>query len=551
MIINKGKMIIELEEDVEKLNAQIEELLKVKDILINSSQYKLLYGKTQMIGEEQESIRSRLEHSQNISQIAQSIVAGIYDECTTEEQKKSKIFILNKTKELLYADIASLAHDLGHTPFGHNGEKTINQFMHGIHDKEQINRIIKKRIECFGQEYEEKQGHIEDNVTLSFEHNEQSALSFYNLLHNGEINLELIDINRMINIILSHSTTRVKECPEDLVAQVIRHTDKIEYRNKDFDELSKYIKPEKIRNKAYAEKTSEERIEEIKENIVKEAIEKGRIDGKMEALKELRQLRKDYESAIYFLENGRKGLLTSENIERNRAITLKLLEYYYANPDKISTKYFSPVTPLNPAIEEKFHSVYDTLKSGSDITRIEKAVNFVLSMDNRRTEKEYLKLVKQRIVEGEGIEPITPDEIDAIREEQEKEKIEKFKLEELKKEEQPHTYLEIRNIIRRNDEEFVNTMLTPEGIATMEGTRRKIEEDAKLDRLLYEQMEKADRAREENRRATNSEVINEIIARKTKPSEKERRQRAAEQTKKKWQQQLSSQGSETEEPVGR
>lgn len=118
MIISKGKMILELEEDIDKLNAEIEELLKIKDLLVNSSSYKLLYGKTQMIeGEKEKSIRARLEHSQNISQIAQGIVAGVYDECATEEQKASTIFKLNKTKELLYTDICSLAHDLGHSPF--------------------------------------------------------------------------------------------------------------------------------------------------------------------------------------------------------------------------------------------------------------------------------------------------------------------------------------------------------------------------------------------------------------------------------------------------
>lgn len=118
MVISKGKMRIELEENIDKLNEEIEELLKVKEMLINSQSYKLLYGKTQMTGEEKETIiRTRLEHSQNISQISQAIVERLYNECATEEQKTSRIFKLNKTKELLYVDICSLAHDLGHAPF--------------------------------------------------------------------------------------------------------------------------------------------------------------------------------------------------------------------------------------------------------------------------------------------------------------------------------------------------------------------------------------------------------------------------------------------------
>ncbi len=118
MVISKGKMKIQLEENIDKLNAEIEELLKIRQTLVNSSSYRLLYGKTQMIGEEKgKNVRARLEHSQNISQIAQGIVAGIYEECATEEQKTSLVFELNKTKELLYTDICSLAHDLGHAPF--------------------------------------------------------------------------------------------------------------------------------------------------------------------------------------------------------------------------------------------------------------------------------------------------------------------------------------------------------------------------------------------------------------------------------------------------
>ena len=118
MVISKGKMRIELEENIDKLNNEIEELLKLKQMLVNSQDYKLLYGKTQMTGEAKDKkIRSRLEHSQNMAQISQAILEGIYNKCATEEQKASNIFKLNMTKELLYVDICSLAHDLGHSPF--------------------------------------------------------------------------------------------------------------------------------------------------------------------------------------------------------------------------------------------------------------------------------------------------------------------------------------------------------------------------------------------------------------------------------------------------
>ena len=130
MVLKKGNMIIPLEDNIDKLYREIEELLKVKQMLTQSPSYKLLYGKTQATEEREfEAIRSRLEHSQNISQISQSIVAGIYDTCATEEQKNSEIFVLNRKKELLYTEICALSHDLGHTPFGHEGERTINHLL--------------------------------------------------------------------------------------------------------------------------------------------------------------------------------------------------------------------------------------------------------------------------------------------------------------------------------------------------------------------------------------------------------------------------------------
>lgn len=399
--------------------------------------------------------------------------------------------------------------------FGHTGENSINKFMQGIKDKEQINSIIKKRMKCFGEEYEKAQGHIGEDVTLSFEHNEQSALVFYELLNNGDINLDRVDVNKMIYAILAHSTTRVAECPKDLVAQVVRHTDKIEYRNKDFDEVASYIKPEKIRNRAYAEKTSKERIDEIKKNIVKEAIQKGKIDDNMESLKELKQLRKDYEAAIYFLKEGRKGLLTSENIERNKIIITKLLEYYYANPDKISAKSYHPITPINCEVKEDLYSIYDS-KKNSHCTRIEKAINFILSMDNISAEKKYLRLVKQRIVlgKGMGIEPITEEERQAIRDEQEEERIEKWRAEEFRKSNQPHTKQEIKNMLRARDCQFMEE-LTPKGIEVMKKTEKKIEEDTRMDNWLCEQMEEADLARKYNRKEKITKIINRMIGEKS------------------------------------
>lgn len=540
MVIEKGNMIIPLEENIEQLNSEIEELLKVKDLLIHSSSYKLLHGKTQ-VSEERDStfIRSRLEHSQNISHIAQSIIGKIYDECATEQQKKSQVFLLNKKRELLYADITSLSHDLGHTPFGHDGERSINRFMQGITDKEQINAIIQKRIECFGLDYEMAQGHIGNDVTLSFEHNEQSALLFYDLLHSGNIDLSAINANKIIMAILSHSTTRVPECPNDLVAQVIRLADKIEYRNMDFEELGPFIKTEKFQNSAFTQKDSNERIDNVIHNLVEEALEKGKIDDNMSSLKTLKQFRKDYENLIFFLNDGTRGLLTSENMVRNRLIIQKLLDYYYQNPEQINpksipTKHYFKVTPINPAVKESVHSIYDTEES-KDSTNVEKVIHFIIGMDNKKIRSQYLKLVKQRIVTGKGVEPITQEDFETGRKFQEEERIKSFESQEFNTSTQPHTKQEIRNIVTSRDSKFIREMLTSEAFTTMEATKAKIKEDAELDLALCEQMEQADLARKYKREEKiTPTMLDGIIKVPQKASEEERRHQAALDVKKNW-----------------
>ena len=55
--------------------------------------------------------------------------------------QKTELFQLNKQVEILYTEIVSLGHDLGHTPFGHDGERSINEFMQKIQNQDEIKKI--------------------------------------------------------------------------------------------------------------------------------------------------------------------------------------------------------------------------------------------------------------------------------------------------------------------------------------------------------------------------------------------------------------------------
>jgi len=89
-----------------------------RDRIIHSSSFRRLKHKTQVfVNTEGDHYRTRLTHSMEVSQIARTL---------------TKYLSLNED----LSETLSLAHDLGHTPFGHAGEEILNQCMsnHGGFD---------------------------------------------------------------------------------------------------------------------------------------------------------------------------------------------------------------------------------------------------------------------------------------------------------------------------------------------------------------------------------------------------------------------------------
>ena len=89
-----------------------------RDRIIHSASFRRLKHKTQVfVNTDGDHHRTRMTHSLEVAQIARSI---------------SKYLNLNDD----LAETLSLAHDLGHTPFGHAGEEVLNDCMsnHGGFD---------------------------------------------------------------------------------------------------------------------------------------------------------------------------------------------------------------------------------------------------------------------------------------------------------------------------------------------------------------------------------------------------------------------------------
>ncbi|MBV1889151.1 MAG: dNTP triphosphohydrolase [Proteobacteria bacterium] len=107
--------------------------------LIHSPSFRRLQGKTQLFpNHESDFYRNRLTHSLEVAQIAKSIASKINHEYLGEEEKI----------DLDIVEIAGLAHDLGHPPFGHNGEKALDECMRdhygGFEGNAQTLRILSR-----------------------------------------------------------------------------------------------------------------------------------------------------------------------------------------------------------------------------------------------------------------------------------------------------------------------------------------------------------------------------------------------------------------------
>ncbi len=94
-----------------------------RDRIIYSSEFRRLQGKTQVfLPGKFDYYRTRLTHSIEVAQIGRSI-------CSYLKNSNKNFFSDEYYIDQDLVESASLAHDLGHPPFGHAGERTLNKLM--------------------------------------------------------------------------------------------------------------------------------------------------------------------------------------------------------------------------------------------------------------------------------------------------------------------------------------------------------------------------------------------------------------------------------------
>lgn len=186
------------------------EFQRDRDRIIHSAAFRRLEYKTQVfVNHEGDLFRTRLTHSIEVAQIGRSIARA-----------------LNLNEDLTEA--ISLAHDLGHTPFGHTGQDALNECMRdfgGFEHNLQSLRVV----DLLEERYAEFPG-----LNLMFETREGV------LKHcSAKKAAELGDIGRRF----------LERKQPNLEAQIVNIADEIAYNNHDVDDGLRYglIKIEQLR----------------------------------------------------------------------------------------------------------------------------------------------------------------------------------------------------------------------------------------------------------------------------------------------------------------
>ena len=175
-----------------------------RDRIVHSASFRRLKHKTQVfVNTEGDHYRTRITHSIEVAQIARSIAR-----------------YLNLNEDL--AETLSLAHDLGHTPFGHAGEDALNECMDdygGFDHNLQTLRIIM----------------FLENKYLKFNGLNLSIETLEGLLkHNGPVeDLDLVD--NLIGLKNFKNMINFDTYPS-LEAQISAISDDIAYNNHDIQD---------------------------------------------------------------------------------------------------------------------------------------------------------------------------------------------------------------------------------------------------------------------------------------------------------------------------
>lgn len=261
-----------------------------RDRILYSKAFRRLKGKTQVfLAPEGDHYRTRLTHTLEVSQNARTIAKAL------------------RVNEDLTEAIA-LGHDLGHTPFGHAGERELNRICSdGFQHQLQSVRVVEK-------------------------------------LEKGGVGLNLTKEVR--DGICNHSTSGT---PATLEGKIVRLCDKIAYVNSDIDDA---VRGRVIRESDLPERcvrvlgsSLRERLNTLIHDIVSNSVGKDDIIMSEEKYEALRELRKYMFDNVYI-----NSCAKAEEGKAERMIR-QLFEYYVGHMEELPEEYTRMVWEKGETVE--------------------------------------------------------------------------------------------------------------------------------------------------------------------------------------------------------
>ena len=340
-----------------------------RDRIIHSASFRRLKHKTQVfVNTEGDHFRTRITHSIEVAQIARSIAK-----------------YLNLNEDL--TETLSLAHDLGHTPFGHAGEDALNECMEsygGFDHNLQTLRIIM----------------FLENKYFKFKGLNLSIETLEGLLkHNGPV--EDTDlVNKLIGLKKFKKKINFKTYPA-LEAQISAISDDIAYNNHDIqdginanlfklEELmeidffkSIYLKYKKKINKKNYKIATYQIIRDSIDLMIRDLLANTQKNLKNLKIKSIKDIAKSDQLIVCFsdkIQNSEKEIrlflrtkmydnkLVLRKNQRGKIIIKKLFSAIKLNPRKFLTK--------DQLTKDKFRAISDFISGMTDRYAINLYNNF-------------------------------------------------------------------------------------------------------------------------------------------------------------------------------
>ena len=272
-----------------------------RDRIIHCKAFRRLKNKTQVFfSPEGDHYRTRLTHTLAVSQVARGI---------------ARVLSLNED----LTEAIALGHDLGHTPFGHSGERILQE--------------------------------LNPN---GFQHNEQSG-RVVDILENEGLGLNLT--REVVDGIINH---KLKCNPKTLEGKAVSYADRIAYINHDIDDAidGGFITLEDIPKelRQLLGDTSRTRINVMLQAIYDASNGKNTVEMQEDVDEATMALR------AFLFERVYKHKTFQYEEERAKRMLTALYEYFMANPEKLPEFYIKRLD-----IDDKHTVISDYISGMSDM----------------------------------------------------------------------------------------------------------------------------------------------------------------------------------------